>query len=133
VVRLFDYRARAIRVLDGDTVVILVDVGFFSRVQVEIRLADVHAPEHDEPGGFEAKARLQFWLDALPQRTWPLYVQTQKTSTEEPTERRSFTRYVGTVAVLGDSSRSLNKYMIDYLAEHPEWGPGKLPVERPQP
>ena len=47
-----------VRVIDGDTVVCDVDLGFYVRTRMSCRLAGINAPEHDEPGGPEAKAAL---------------------------------------------------------------------------
>lgn len=47
-----------VRVIDGDTFVCDVDLGFHVRARLSCRLAGINAPEHNQPGGPEAKARL---------------------------------------------------------------------------
>jgi endonuclease YncB( thermonuclease family) len=47
-----------VRVIDGDTFVCDVDLGFYVRARMSCRLAGINAPEHDEPGGPEARAAL---------------------------------------------------------------------------
>ncbi len=96
---LWRYRARLVRVIDGDTVVLLVDTGFGSRMEATIRIAGINAPELPTFPGYEARDAL---VGMLPGRLslpnidgWPLRVQTHKTRTG--TDDRSFTRYVGDV------------------------------------
>jgi endonuclease YncB( thermonuclease family) len=50
--------ATVVRVLDGDTVILDVDLGFYMRARMSCRLAGINAPEHNQPGGPEAKAAL---------------------------------------------------------------------------
>jgi endonuclease YncB( thermonuclease family) len=96
---MWEYRAAPLRAVDGDTVRLLVDVGFHARLEIDVRLAGVMAPELDEPGGPEAAQFTARWLDAAmsPDRRWPLLVRTQTTTVAEPEERRSFTRYIGRI------------------------------------
>jgi endonuclease YncB( thermonuclease family) len=51
-------RVQVARVLDGDTFVCDVDLGFHVLVRMSCRLAGINAPEHDEPGGPQARAAL---------------------------------------------------------------------------
>lgn len=52
------YRAQATRVIDGDTFVAEVDLGFRASLAVHVRLRGVNAPEHNKPGGAEATSYL---------------------------------------------------------------------------
>lgn len=45
-------------VVDGDTFRVDVDLGFHLRARMLCRLAGLNAPEHDEPGGAEAREAL---------------------------------------------------------------------------
>lgn len=49
------YRAKCTRVIDGDTFVAQVDLGFFASIQIRVRLQAVWAPELREEGGPEAR------------------------------------------------------------------------------
>jgi endonuclease YncB( thermonuclease family) len=51
-----------VRVIDGDTFVADVDLGFHLHARMSCRLAGLNAPEHDQPGGPEAKAALTVLL-----------------------------------------------------------------------
>lgn len=116
---MWDYRAAATKVLDGDTVRLIVDLGFYAHHRVDLRLLDVYAPELRDPGGPEATVFVERWLASVPNvsRAWPLHVTTQTTLVTEPSERMTFTRYVGTIAALGvEDIPSLNDDLRVYLA-----------------
>lgn len=112
---MWEYRASPIEALDGDTIRLLVDVGFYARHEIDLRLLDVWAPELDDPGGQEARQFAQTWLET---RTlalaWPVLVRTQTTKVTEPTEKRSFTRYIGDVFDITDGDH-LNARLRHYL------------------
>jgi hypothetical protein len=120
---MWDYRARPLEVLDGDTVRLEADLGYYARHRVDVRLLDVHAPELGQPGGTETRAFVEDWMAGLPAIEWPLDIRTQITRVTEPTERMSFTRYVGDIRDML-SLRWLNADVREYLDAHPEWGPG---------
>jgi hypothetical protein len=101
---LWHYRARPIRVIDGDTFIALVDTGFFGRHEVRIRIADINTPELGEDGGGEAMIRLQEVLGFLlfdPPPGWTIRVVTRQRETVV-SEIRSFERYVADVYVITD-------------------------------
>lgn len=117
---------------DGDTVKVLVDLGFDARIEKWIRLAGVRAPEVGQPGSTETWTFVATWLmnragfSAAAKRhlRWPLRITTEMTRTEEPTERTSFARYVGTIYDASGGG-SLNTAVDAYLLQHPEWPRGK--------
>lgn len=111
---------------DGDTVRLLVDVGFTGRMEVDVRLAYVMAPEARQAGGKEAARYVLDWLHAHSgdgTRRWPYRLITTPNTAAEPTERRTFARWVGVVYSMA-SGECLNDRLRGYLAEHPEWGAG---------
>jgi hypothetical protein len=63
-------------------------------------------------------------MGQLQLRRWPLYVMTEPNTNPEPTERRSFVRYIGTVYDYADRRRCLNVDLAGFLAQHLEWGSG---------
>lgn len=63
--RMYRYRAVVVRVLDGDTVILDVDLGFYVTVRQSCRLMGINARELHEPGGPEARNHL---LSLLPER-----------------------------------------------------------------
>lgn len=121
---MWDYRATIIEVADGDTVRALMDQGFGSRQQEDLRLKEVWAPELHQPGGVETAEFVRGLVAGLDKtRRWPVLVTTEPNTNREPSERRSFVRYI---AVIHDAStgRSLNDTIRQFLASHPEWPGG---------
>lgn len=123
---MWEYRAASVRVIDGDTLRLLIDVGFSVRVEEDVRLLDVHAPELSEAGGLETSTYVEEWISQIdPRRRWPLIVHTSPTAVLEPTERRSFTRWLARVWRIDAIAPSLNADITTFLTGHPEWGPGQ--------
>ena len=62
---MYTYKAKIIRVIDGDTVDALIDIGFHVHVKKRIRLYGINAPEsrtrdkEEKVRGLAAKARLK--------------------------------------------------------------------------
>lgn len=54
----FTRSAIVVRVIDGDTFLCRVDLGFHIYAQLSCRLAGINTNEHDEPGGPEARDAL---------------------------------------------------------------------------
>lgn len=122
---MFDYRARLVRVVDGDSIVAELDTGFGGRQQEEIRLLSVSAPERLQPGGLESRDFAAAWFkQCSPTRRWPLHVISVPNTTLEPLEKRSFVRYLATVRDITDETRILNVALGLFLGQHPEWGHG---------
>lgn len=91
-------RGRLLRVIDGDTVIALLDMGFWLTNTVHLRLLGLDTPElHDHDPAVRAKAAaariyVEGWfLEHLhdPGETWPLLVRTEKAD--------SFDRWLGDV------------------------------------
>lgn len=127
---MWDYRAQLVRVLDGDTIAVLLDQGLSSRQEEHIRLVGAWAPEKGEPGYGEATQFTADWIMLLTQgiptlRRWPMLVHTMPNTTVEPSEKRSLTRYLGIVYDITDPTKCLNVDLAKFLATHPEWGPGQ--------
>lgn len=56
--KLYYYRAKVLRVVDGDTVQVDLDKGFMERQQVRLRLLGINAPELHSPDPEERVAAL---------------------------------------------------------------------------
>ena len=55
----YQYKATVVRVVDGDTVVLVVDLGFSVSVQEKFRLAHINTPEKvDKEGWAKATGRI---------------------------------------------------------------------------
>ena len=60
---MYEYRASLVKVVDGDTVDFLVDLGFHVRVLIRTRLAGINAPEL-RGESLEDGKRSRDWLEA---------------------------------------------------------------------
>lgn len=88
----FHYKAKVWRVLDGDTVECVVDLGFNVHKRVMLRLKDVNAPELDSKDPslkLRAEQCKQDLDDMLRHYDYDVFVTTEF--------KRSFARYVGTL------------------------------------
>lgn len=56
------YPAQVVRVVDGDTLDLLLDLGFDLTFRHHARLAMLNCPERNAPGGAEATAFTQAWV-----------------------------------------------------------------------
>ena len=61
----YDYRAKLIRAVDGDTIDCEVDLGFTVFVRIRFRLAGVDTPERGQPGFHEATDELVGLLEGV--------------------------------------------------------------------
>lgn len=63
---MYEYVARYLKTIDGDTVDVDVDLGFKVHALIRIRLAIVDTPERGKPGWSEATAFTKAWFEANP-------------------------------------------------------------------
>jgi micrococcal nuclease len=118
---MYEYKAKILRVLDGDTVVIDLDLGFnIILANQKVRLAGVDAPEsrtkdsEEKSRGILSKKKLQ---EKLPVGSWTI-IATQKSSSNDD----KFGRILG-VFLLEDGT-TVNQWLIDnnyavpYLGEN---------------
>jgi micrococcal nuclease len=75
---IYIYKAELIRVVDGDTVELIIDQGFSNFTKQTMRLYGIDAPEMRTAAGKEAKA----WLWEVLQPLETIYVQTIQLSTK---------------------------------------------------
>ena len=75
----YTYAAKVERVVDGDTAVLLIDVGFDLMIRQHVRFYGVNAPEHGTPDGDAAKA----WTTAKLPPGASVVIQTIKDKTEK--------------------------------------------------
>lgn len=131
---MWDNRARRsdkarIRGDDGDTVLLISDLGRGISDEAPIRLKGCWAPERGHAGYAEAAKFLDLAMSEVEERArahkmrWPFIVVTEKNTNPEPDERRSLVRFIGEVFAY-DTGESINDEVIAFLASHPEWGGG---------
>ncbi len=102
---MYHYRATVLRVIDGDTLIVTIDCGFRVNVAVEIRLLGINAPEMHTPTRTEGEAARDYLTSLVTGKQ--LYLRTEK-------DKRSFTRYIGSVWVNDESEHmvSVNDAMV---------------------
>ena len=93
---MYTYAAKLIEVVDGDTVDLLIDLGFGVHVKERCRLYGIDAPEMPTEAGRNAKSRLESLIGAA---TGELFVATRK-MTRKPKEKTD--KYGRYLAVLYD-------------------------------
>lgn len=81
------FPARVERVVDGDTLDIVTDLGFNTKKSVRVRLYGVNTNEiyggvskdsEEYQAGIEQKQFVEDWVDALPEMEWPLVAYTKQ-------------------------------------------------------
>ena len=103
------WQARCLRVIDGDTLELYLDVGFHDYKVQRIRLAGINCPEAHAPtreAGDRATAFTQAWMEAAASvpTDWPLVITTYKAD--------SFDRYVAFVVATAGGV-SLNDALLE--------------------
>jgi len=66
-------RAKVQRVIDGDTIDLVIDLGWDIRMKERVRLIGVDAPEvrgAERPRGLEVKSRVVIWCAAQEHNVW---------------------------------------------------------------
>ena len=69
--RLYHYRAQVDRIVDGDTIDVILDLGFDLKMESRVRFAGVNAPESrtkdtvEKEQGLAAKRYVEDWVGAL--------------------------------------------------------------------
>ena len=97
---MFTYSAKLIEVVDGDTVDLLIDLGFGVHVKERCRLYGIDAPEMPTEAGKAAKAYLESLLGAA---TGELFVATRKMTRKPKEKTDKYGRYLAVLYVGADS------------------------------
>jgi hypothetical protein len=94
----------------------MLDQDFFDTKTINIRLANVWAPEEDQEGGPDVQAWVAHWfkLRSRGKGEWPFVVYTAQT--RDHTEVKSFDRFVATVVTI-DGKHNLNTEVMKYIIE----------------
>jgi micrococcal nuclease len=100
---MFTYYADVIRIVDGDTVELNVDLGFKVWCRMTVRLAGIDAPERNTEAGKVAMDALKFMIASS-----RVYIETQKDSQEK------FGRYLATIYLFSGNGEgvSVNDLML---------------------
>ncbi len=99
-----------VRVVDGDTAVVLVDLGFNTTREIDVRIYGVDTPERGQKDWQRATDFHRSWWDVLDDVEWPAVIETKKTD--------KYGRYVGTIST--HESPTLNQYLGEWATT--KWG-----------
>ena len=97
---MYEYAARPVKVVDGDTLDVDIDLGFNIHTKQRIRLLGVNCPEHGTTAGDDATAFTKAWIE---QHGPDLTVRTLLD------RREKYGRILGTITV---GNRTLNQDLI---------------------
>ena len=111
---LWRYRATPVRVIDGDTIVMTIDLGFHMQLTEPVRLFGINTPELDGPEADKA-ARAKAFTESLVLGQ-QLYVETHLYK-----EREKYGRILATVFRMGDTI-SVNQKALGCRARRPDEG-----------
>ncbi len=64
---MYQYKARIIKVVDGDTVDAEVLLGFDVKITLRLRLLGINTPERGQPGYKEASNAVDSWVKVNPE------------------------------------------------------------------
>lgn len=107
---MYQYKAKVDRVVDGDTLDLVIDLGFKITTHQRIRLAGVNTPEtynvkKDSEEYKKGLASKEYVEERLAANNYEVVVETDKLTGK-------YGRYIGTIR-MGDSGVSLNKELVD--------------------
>jgi len=118
--RRFIYPLLVARVIDGDTIVADIDLGFDAWRRVRIRLADIDAPEMHGPTAIRGEAARQMLIRLIAKHRLGVVTGRAKLMVRTKLDGRgkqatSFRRYVGYLEGVDESGRAvdLNERMVE--------------------
>jgi micrococcal nuclease len=113
------YPATVLRVIDGDTLDLDIDLGFSIRITQRVRLEGINTAEKNTAAGKETSAWVQQWVDT---HGPALTVRTHR--------REKYGRYLATVTTA--EGQALNEALIDAGLAAPYDGTGPRPLPTPR-
>lgn len=111
---LYVYRGTVKRVVDGDTVDVVVDLGFRTNLQIRVRLLAIDAPEvvgTERAAGLESAAVLREWIEGR-----EVILETHKD------QQGKFGRWLGIIWMPGEAKSINNRLVAEGYAQ--PWGEG---------
>lgn len=104
---MYNYKATCTRVIDGDTIEIIIDLGFNVMIKETVRLKGVDTPESRTSNHLEKQAGLkvkQFLIDLIENKT--IYITTEKSN-------EKYGRYLADIYLNLDDTKSVNDLLIE--------------------
>lgn len=107
---MYEYKASLDRVVDGDTIDVIVDLGFYTKIKERLRLAGIDTPEiygtkkdtKEYQKGVEAK---DFVERRLKENNNEMIIKTDKIG--------KWRRWIAEI-ILGDSKKTLNQELVEH-------------------
>ena len=111
---MYEYRAQIDEVVDGDTIDVVVDLGFNMQRKIRLRLAgidtgEIHGISHSSKEyrkGMEQKAFVEQWIANTPTSEWPFIVRTKK--------KGKFGRYIATIERADDNAELTEALLSEF-------------------
>ena len=88
---MYEYKAKCLRVIDGDSLAVYISLGFDCYIEKHLRLLGIDCPEtrgKEKEKGKKAKQFVEEWFEGM-EDEWPLIIRTKKAD--------SFGRYLALV------------------------------------
>lgn len=114
---MYEYRAELIRVVDGDTLVMRIDLGFYTYTRIHLRLmgvdtAEIHNTDHESEEyerGIIHKKFVEEWMSDIESAEWPYIIQTYKYDS-----RGKYGRWVADIIRLDDGKRLSDEIVAQF-------------------
>lgn len=116
---MYTYLARLDRVVDGDTVDIIIDLGFSVTTKQRVRLQGINAPEHNTEAGQKALRYVREWFEN--------HDATFMVDSAKPGAGDKYGRYLATIRVAFGTT-TLNSDLVNNGYAKPWDGQGAKPV-----
>ena len=112
---MYEYLADVVRVVDGDTMHLNVDLGFNIKYEMPVRLLGLNCPELNTDAGKVAKQFVIDWLNThaiiegvhVTENSWQVVLHSYKDKQEK------YGRYLGTILDTSSLGTSLNQALLD--------------------
>ncbi|MFE6222962.1 thermonuclease family protein [Streptomyces sp. NPDC057854] len=101
---MYEYRARVLRVIDGDALALAVDLGCDVTINMTVRLWGVNCPERGTAGAIEAMTFTAHWVTSAADQNFTLRTVKDK--------KEKFGRYLG-VLYRAQAETSLNTALAE--------------------
>lgn len=104
---MYNYKATCTRVIDGDTIEVTIDLGFYVMIKETIRLKGIDTPESRTRNTLEKQAGLkveQFLIDLIEGKT--IYITTEKSN-------EKYGRYLADIYLNFEDTKSINELLIE--------------------
>lgn len=117
----YDYACQLIRVIDGDTIVVDIDLGFRMRAMMPIRLLGINTPEMNTTAGKAARQWVLDWFNA--------HTAIRITTLKDP---EKYGRWLGTIRPEVAGAVSLNDALVAAGVAVAYDGHGPRPTSAPR-